>query len=300
MTTDAIRSQSGTQSEELALHARNVRFDVSKTPLHWIPNEPIASHFISSFNLALPVGEQMFIDSFVDALPFVKDAKLHEAMLGFIGQEAVHSEAHNALLPEFLERHGIDPYPAVRQLEFLAARLKAVRKTLTGKVRYRLMVEQLAVTSAAEHMTTALSNWVLNSNLDALGADAAMTDLFRWHGAEEVEHRSVAHDVATYFGVGYFHRNLLSVPMPFITIFGFIRNTKFICRQDDSIPNYGYPRIFVEWLRASRRGATPGPKTMFSAWNYLRPSFTPEQIGNTAQALAYLAQSPGVNTTAAS
>lgn len=126
-----------TTSEELALHARNVHFDVSEAPLHWIPNEPIASHFISSFNLVLPIGEEMFVEGFTEALPYVKDAKLREAMLGFIGQEAVHSQAHDRVLPEFLGRHGIDPRPVVQQLEYLAAQLTTVKPKLKPRSTLR-------------------------------------------------------------------------------------------------------------------------------------------------------------------
>jgi len=287
-----------TISEELALHARNVHFDVSDAPLHWIPNEPIASHFISSFNLVLPIGEEMFVEGFTEALPYVKDAKLREAMLGFIGQEAVHSQAHDRVLPEFLGRHGIDPRPVVRQLEYFSAQLTAVKPKLKPRARYRLLIEQLALIAAIEHMTAVLGDWVLNADLDGLGADPVMTDLFRWHGAEEVEHRSVAHDVASYFGVGYFHRNLLITPTPFLILYVFLRNTKYIVRQDPSVPNYGFVRLFVEWLRASRRGTLPGAKAIFSAWSYLRPSFTPEEVGNTSQAVAYLARSPAVKRAA--
>jgi predicted metal-dependent hydrolase len=152
--------------------------------------------------------------------------------------------------------------------------------------------------ATVEHMTAVLGDWILNADLDGLGADPVMTDLFRWHGAEEVEHRSVAHDVATYFGVGYLHRNLLIAPSPFAVLFLFLRNTKYLCRQDHSLPNYGYPRLVVEWIRASRRGSLPGPRALFSAWSYLRPSFTPEEVGNTAQAVAYLARSPAVKQAA--
>lgn len=51
-----------------------------------------------------------------------------------------------------------------------------------------------------------MGDWALNADLEKFGADPQMLDLYRWHGAEEVEHRAVAHEVATYFGVGYFRR----------------------------------------------------------------------------------------------
>ncbi|CQA11108.1 metal-dependent hydrolase [Mycobacteroides abscessus] len=64
-----------TEPGEVVLRPRNVQFDTSHTPLHWIPNEPIVSHFISAFNLLLPEGERAFVDTFTRALPYVKTTR---------------------------------------------------------------------------------------------------------------------------------------------------------------------------------------------------------------------------------
>ena len=51
-----------------------------------------------------------------------------------------------------------------------------------------------------------LGDFALNSAWDDFDADPTLVDLFRWHAAEEVEHRNVAHDVATYFNDSYLDR----------------------------------------------------------------------------------------------
>ncbi|WP_261994278.1 metal-dependent hydrolase, partial [Streptomyces sp. t39] len=52
-----------------------------------------------------------------------------------------------------------------------------------------------------------LGDWVLNADgLDRAGADPVMLDLLRWHGAEEVEHRSVAYDLLRHLDPGYRRR----------------------------------------------------------------------------------------------
>ena len=39
--------------DELALHPRNVQFDLDGAPLHWIPGDPYGSHAVTALNLFL-------------------------------------------------------------------------------------------------------------------------------------------------------------------------------------------------------------------------------------------------------
>ncbi|MDN5546342.1 MAG: metal-dependent hydrolase, partial [Rhodococcus sp. (in: high G+C Gram-positive bacteria)] len=79
----------------VAIRPRRVDFDWEKAPLVWLPNEPIASYLLGSMNLVIPEGERMMIQAFEQALPDVHDEKLREDMLGFMGQELLHAEAHD-------------------------------------------------------------------------------------------------------------------------------------------------------------------------------------------------------------
>lgn len=93
------RRTSDTDPGKVELHARNVNFDLSTTPLHWIPGQPVASNFITVLNLLLPEGERWFVQTFNEALPMIKDEALAVDMRGFIGQEAMHAEAHDHASP---------------------------------------------------------------------------------------------------------------------------------------------------------------------------------------------------------
>lgn len=138
---------------------------------------------------------------------------------------------------------------------------------------------------------------MLNSDLEKFDADPRMLDLYRWHGAEEVEHRNVAHDVAEYFGVGYFRRGalMLLVFPSFLVLL--VRGTKYLVHRDPSLPDPGYPRLLLKIFGAMSRGALPGiPALLISALSTFRPGYSPESVGSTAQAIAYLAQSPAARS----
>ncbi|MBL1074523.1 metal-dependent hydrolase [Nocardia sp. 2] len=285
--------RSVTEPGEVALQARNVRFDWTETKPVWMTKEPIASHVLNALSMLLPEGERMFIVTYTEALELVRDEKVREAMIGFIGQESMHAESHNDALEQVLATHGIDVEPYVRQAEYLFRKTLGPREGATGALRQQQLVERLGVIATLEHFFAFLGDWILNADLESFDSDPQMLDLFRWHGAEEVEHRMVAHDVAEYFGVGYVRRGALMLLVFPIFITLLLRGTKWLVHQDPSLPNHRYPMLILRIFAAMWRGSVPGiPSLLWSGLSTFKPGYSPEPVGSTAQAVAYLAQSP--------
>ncbi|MGW0356059.1 metal-dependent hydrolase [Nocardia nova] len=284
---------------EVALHARNVQFDWRATPLHWLAAEPIASHVFNSLNLLLPEGERMFIQTFSEALPLIKDEKLREQVIGFMGQEAMHAETHNDSLQQVFRAHGVDVDSYARQMEYIFRKALGPREGQTPREEFQTLVERLGFIATLEHFFAFLGDWIINADLERFDAAPNMLDLYRWHGAEEVEHRFVAHDVARYFEVGYVRRcALMAITFP-IFVALLLRGTKYLVHQDAELPNMEYPRIVGKALGAMWRGALPGiPSLLWSALSVAKPGYTPASVGSTAQAVAYLAKSPAAQALA--
>ncbi|MFE3254281.1 metal-dependent hydrolase [Nocardia sp. NPDC059091] len=288
-----------TEPGEVALHARNVQFDWSRTEPVWMKHEPIASHVLNALSMLLPEGERMFLVTFGEALELVKDEKLREAMIGFIGQESMHAESHNGALEDVLSAHGIDIEPYVRQTEFLFRKTLGPKAAASEAARQQQLVERLGVIAALEHFFAFLGDWIINADLEQFDTDPQMLDLFRWHGAEEVEHRMVAHDVAEYFEIGYVRRGALMVLVFPIFIALILRGTKFLVHADPSLPSHRYPMLIGRIFAGMWRGSIPGiPSLLISALSTFKPGYTPETVGSTAQAVAYLAQSPAARALA--
>src|SRR5687768_9665779 len=95
---------------ELVIKPRQVTFDLSRTPLQWIPGEAFASALSNTLHLMLPAGERWFVHLFKQALPHITDDRLKREAKGFMGQEATHATAHNQGV-DYLRRHGVDPQP---------------------------------------------------------------------------------------------------------------------------------------------------------------------------------------------
>lgn len=277
----------------VAIRPRRVEFDWSTAPLVWIPNEPIASYLLNSLNLVIPEGERMMIQAFDEALPHVRDEKLREDMLGFVGQELLHAAAHDEVMHEVFPRHGVDPEPFSRQIEYFFRNLLGMGDSSDPRVNRQRLIERLGFAASAEHMFAFMGDWALNADLEKFGADPQMLDLFRWHGAEEVEHRAVAHDVACYFGVGYVRRSFSMIVTWPVFIGWLVRAAMYQSRNDPNSPDIGYPGLAIGLVSAMRRGLLPSfPKWIWSGLSTFVPGFHPDSVGSTAQALAYVAQSP--------
>jgi predicted metal-dependent hydrolase len=275
------------------IQARKVDFDVADIPLHWIPGHPVASNFASLLNIVLPPVERWFVAVFNEALPLVKDPKLAEDMRGFIGQETTHADVHEHVLHDLMAARGVDPKPLLDQVDFMFSRTLAPRTSLDPKRRLSHLCDRLWLIAAIEHYTAVLGDFVLNCRWEDYGADPTIVDLFRWHGSEEVEHRNVAHDVAVYFHNSYPDRirsMLMAVTMVFVL---FQRGTWYLMKADPDV-DIGWWRM--QWVRAldSKKGLLPTFRELFGSNTvmYFRPGFSPEEMGSTAQAVAYLASSP--------
>ena len=289
MTT--VRDHPSAEPDRVALHAREVKFDWTGLPLRWIPGEAFASHMLNVLHVLLPEGERWFVKVFAEALPLIQDEQLREDALGFIGQEGMHAGAHQGVQDHFTEQ-GLDTSEYVADLEHLFRRLLGSRQ-LTGTKREEWLIERLALVAAVEHVTAFLGNWVLNSpGLDVAGADERMLDLLRWHGAEEVEHRSVAYDVYMHLDGRYARRARTYVVGATALCYLWARGVRFLMANDPTLE----PRRRARWrdlIVAAGKGLTPSYLNIAGcAWRYLQPGYHPTQEGSTSQAVAYLAHSP--------
>ncbi|OBF25024.1 metal-dependent hydrolase [Mycobacterium sp. ACS4331] len=279
--------------EEVALRPREVEFRWDECPLHWIPGDPYGSHAVTALNLIVPAAERWFSKVLVDAMEYVRDDAVRAEIIGFIGQEAVHASTHERVLVDYLKQRGIDPGPFVRQVDWIVS-LYDQRVAAAGPNKRRKAIASAThILCGAEHFTCILGHWALNNTWDNLDVDPVMADFYRWHGAEEVEHRHVSYNVAKYFAMDYVAQALsgaLVTAGAFAMVF---RGTKYLVRQDPALPNLGYVRLLWKLRASARRGSVPPLGYLLtSAARMLRRDYEPVNEASTAQAIAYLATSP--------
>ena len=275
---------------EATIRPRPVRFEWERTPLHWVPGDPFATHLVNVLHLLLPAGEKWFVDVYRDALPLVRDDTLRRQVKGFMGQEAVHARAHASVLGH-LRDQGLDAEPYTRRIERMFSLLLGPRRGPRWVRRARLRM-QLASIAGIEHLTALLGHWILDCHgLDAAGADPTMLDLLRWHGAEEMEHRAVAFDLYRHVSGSYLRRAAAMAMVLPVLVLLWIEGVRFLMRADPTLS--GVRPRWRDYRRAARRTLVPAVHTKVpEVLRYFRRDFHPSQEGSTELALAYLASSP--------
>ncbi|MEV0219402.1 metal-dependent hydrolase [Streptomyces sp. NPDC050704] len=282
---------------------RRVSFDWDGTPLHWIPDEPTATHVINVLHLLLPAGERWFVKVFKEGLPLVTDPELLKDVRGFMGQEATHSVQHSYVLDHLAAQH-LDTAAYTKHVDFLFQRILGERPPFGAPIpapewlRFRL-----SVIAAIEQFTAVLGDWVLAAEgLDRAGSDEVMLDLLRWHGAEEVEHRAVAFDMYQHCGgegLPRYARRVagMAVTAPVI-LYMWAWGAAYLIRHDPRLA--GRLRYSLgAHNRAVRKGLLPTWQELGSAVpRYLRRSYHPSQEGSMRRAVEYLARSPAARTAA--
>ncbi|MBK1783410.1 metal-dependent hydrolase [Prauserella cavernicola] len=276
-----------------AIEPRDVQFAWDGVPMHYIPGEPMATHVINVMHLVLPEGERAMSKALAEALPLITDPRLHEEVVGFIGQEATHASSHEGAR-EHLATLGLAVEPVARAMDWLVDTVLG-EHGLGGRARHAWLCERLGLFAAMEHYTAVVGDWLLHADqLERQGMHPTMLDLIRWHGAEEVEHRNVAFDAFMHVDGSYARRVRTSLLASLTLATLFLSTARHLYRTD---PTPG-PRPW--WLRelagATRRGMIPSAGIFLTEIpKYLRPGFHPSQLGPMDTALRYLARSPAAN-----
>ncbi len=277
------------------IQVRRPRFDWNGHPAHWIPDDPMASHVGNALHLLFPTGERFFIQAVRDAKPHVTDPELREAIDEFIKQEAWHAQAHDTVL-RHLDDLGIDPSGYIEGLERFFDMALRDRPSWPSWTRRWQLMRRLAITAALEHFTAVLGHWALTADgLDRALADETMLDLFRWHAAEEVEHRALVYDVYQHLGGGYGLRALTMIGTTVGLLVEWSLGVRYFFAHDPAM--HGRRPKLREYVRASRRGRVPGIGMLLrSVPRYLRRDHHPSQEADSALGLQYLQRSPALSS----
>lgn len=178
---------------------RNKKFNIgAHTPRTWHPAGKGVTAFLNGLSIFFPEGERFFVSSVNRYRDKIQDPTLLADVRAFVAQEAFHTREH-VRYNDMLREQG---YP----VDMLEAK---VTKILGRAKRHLPARTQLAVTCALEHFTSMMGHHVLSNPAILAGADPEMVALWKWHSAEENEHKSVAFDLFTALGGGYVERTVI-------------------------------------------------------------------------------------------
>ena len=167
---------------ELRITPRDRRFGrETAAPRLWHGGRVEATAIYNALSTTFPKGEAFFVES-VRAFREGAPPRLAEEIRGFTTQEAIHSREHDA----FNKRAADAGYDL--------SRLEAQVEKRLAVTRGKPPIVSLAATMALEHFTAILAHQLLADPRHLAGAEKEAADLWRWHAAEEIEHKGVAYD----------------------------------------------------------------------------------------------------------
>lgn len=246
---------------------------------HWHGGDALHTMYYNALSMSFPVGEQFFIDSVraaAQCLPHTPEhARVHAEVAQFVGQEASHRHVHGQYNAQ-LAHQGL-----VNRWEIWA------RRRLARAERHGLSVtSRLAATAAYEHCTAVFADCVLRYPDLLAAADQDMALLWRWHAAEETEHKAVACDLYRALGGSERARRLWFVYILMTFIAESFAQTCLNLWHDGSL-----------WRRSTWRSAFAfalGPRglmrrTALALLRYLRRGYHPDDDDNRALAADWLA-----------
>jgi len=176
---------------------RNMRFDFAGAPMMWAPNKA----FSTTINAGSPsaVAFENYLAKVMartrDALAD-RDPALRREIDLFIAQEGHHYRVHKAY-----NRQLFAAYPRVKEFE------DELAAALNHRLETRSLVENLAFSAGFENFACYMAKYQFSRGLAHFdGAEPRMAMLWKWHAAEEYEHRTACNHALRALGSNYLIR----------------------------------------------------------------------------------------------
>ena len=246
---------------------RNLRFAMNDdVPRAWHGGRRAVTAFFDNLSIFFPPGERFFVAAVNHYKGRIDDEALRAEIAAFCAQEGFHSREH-VRYNRMLAAQG---YPATA----MEARIERILRVVTRVARPRA---RLAATCALEHFTATLADCILGDAALLAGAHPTMAALWKWHAAEENEHKAVAFDVYARVGGRYVER--VGVMLLATLIFwGLVVDHQVrLMRADGTLFSLRewWSLFHFLWIRPG------GLARMWRLWvDYFRPGFHPWQLDN--------------------
>lgn len=250
-------------SDPSRLEIRNLRFRTrgGTVPRHWLGGRRSVTTFFDTLSVFFPDGERFFVDAVKAHKDRLPEGRLRSDVVRFCGQEGVHAREH-VRYNEMLDAQG---YPGTRLQKRVERILDFVRRTAPPSL-------QLSATCALEHFTAVMATFLLEDPRLLEEAHPEMRALWRWHAAEEYEHRAVAFDVYAEVG-GTYSERVYAMVLAAAIFWTLVPVHQFeMMRADGTQWSLREWRALYRWLFTD-----PGPmRPMARRWlDYFRRDFHP-------------------------
>ena len=261
---DTATARTAPTPADLTITVRDERFNRGTNPRRWWAGEPFGTAWHNALSATFPRGEAFFIEA-VKAHREGADPKLEAEIRAFVKQEINHTREHIAF-NKLAENAGYD----IKAIDQRVAELLALTKD-------RPAIANLAVTMALEHYTAMMAAEFLANPQHFKDADPEVRDMWRWHAAEEIEHKGVAYDTwnhATKDWTPFRRWKVRSLVMLTVTA-RFFKNRwvdSLNLLEQDGITGWKAKWGLFKYLTVS-----PGVvRRIFPAWlSYFKPGFHP-------------------------
>ena len=164
---------------------RDVHFDwPASFPVAWVPLNPEFSTCANAISLMMPHVEPYVAKSIRGVNDQLEDPELAAEAAAFVRQELGHHRQHRRF-----NEGVVASCPALGRVD------SAMRRTYGWMWKRWGTRYGVAHAAAAETFAYAAARWVERRTALFTGGDPAISSMFLWHLAEEVEHKDVAFDV---------------------------------------------------------------------------------------------------------